>query len=195
MSRYGAASMPATSASGRHLVLLSSLLASRTLQPSPPADVGRAKERACEVRDLLRAPAAPALGRTKRVRSPAEFPRADRARRPARLRLRVARRAPLPRGVLTLLGTGGLPRGSDSAHSPHPPWARHRPAADEPSDSRGRARGDARPAVGRTRRARARRGAGARRAPSVRPASARQARGLGGSGAGPGPGVHAPSLG
>ena len=57
-----------------------------------------------EIRDLLRAPASPPLARAQRIRPPAGRPRADRARRRARLRLRVVRRASLPRGVLALRG-------------------------------------------------------------------------------------------
>ena len=54
--------------------------------------------------------------------------RAGRARRPARHRLRVGGRAPLPRGVLALVAR---PRCSSprpvAAHEEHPPRPRHRP--------------------------------------------------------------------
>ena len=45
-----------------------------------------------------------------------QTPRPDRAGRPARLRLRLGGRAPLPRGVLAHLGARGLPRRRQPAH-------------------------------------------------------------------------------
>ena len=65
---------------------------------------------ACEVRHLLRAAAAQAVGARRRVRAAPERARPDRAGRPPRLRLRVGGRAPLPRGVQPLLGARGVPR-------------------------------------------------------------------------------------
>ncbi len=52
---------------------------------------------------------------------------ADRARH----RLRLGRRAPLPRGVLALLGAGGVPRRRRGAHPAHPPRPRHPPGDPE----------------------------------------------------------------
>ena len=52
--------------------------------------------------------------------------RPGRARRPARLRLRLGGRAPLPRGVLALVRARGLPRRLLAAHEAHPSRARHR---------------------------------------------------------------------
>ncbi len=81
-----------------------------------------------------------------RVRAVQELARPDRARRPARLRLRLGGRAPLPRGVLALLRARGVPRRRQPAHEEHPPRPRHHPAHDQPSGARRRARGHARPA-------------------------------------------------
>ena len=63
-----------------------------------------------EVRAVLRAPGAPAVGRGRRAAHLRRSARADRAGRSARLRLRVGRRAPLPRGVLALERARGVPR-------------------------------------------------------------------------------------
>src|SRR5947199_8906085 len=52
------------------------------------------------IRDLLRAPATPAVVTRKRGAAAARLARAGRARRPPRLRPRVGGRAPLPPGVL-----------------------------------------------------------------------------------------------
>ena len=52
----------------------------------------------------------------QRVRAAPARPRPDRARRPARLRLRLGGRAPLPRGVLPLVGARGVPRRRQPAH-------------------------------------------------------------------------------
>src|SRR5262245_21450741 len=68
-----------------------------------------------EIRDLLRAPASPAVDGSQRVPAPAGRARADRARRPARLRLRLVRRAPFPGGILALLGARGVPRRREPA--------------------------------------------------------------------------------
>src|SRR5262245_53130965 len=57
-----------------------------------------------EIRHLLRAPAAAPLDGAQRIRALAELASPDRARRSARLRLRLGSRAPLPRGVLALVG-------------------------------------------------------------------------------------------
>ena len=102
-------------------------------------------------------------------------------------------RAPLPRGVLALLRARGVPRRRQPAHHAHPARPRRRPAADQPSDPRGRARGHARPALRRARGAGAGRGPGAGRAASLRRARAREARGVGGGGEGAGPRASRPS--
>ena len=61
--------------------------------------------------------------------------RADRAGRPRRLRLRLGGGAPLPRGVLALLGPGGVPGGRRQRTKQHPPGPRDRPdpAGGQPS--------------------------------------------------------------
>ena len=86
-------------------------------------------------------------GRAQRVPAAAGFADPDRARRPPRLRLRLGGRAPLPRGVLALLGARGVPRRRQPAHQAHPARPRHHPAPHQPPDPRGRARGHARSAV------------------------------------------------
>src|SRR5437762_7688863 len=55
--------------------------------------------------------------------------RAGGAGRPARDRLRLGGRAPLPRGVLALFGARGFPGRVRRAHRAHPPRPRHRPHA------------------------------------------------------------------
>ena len=85
--------------------------------------------------------------------------RPGRARRPARLRLRVGGRAPLPRGVLALVRARGLPRRVLAAHEAHPPRPRHRADAaglQPPGEDRVAHR-DARPRLERSRRLRHRR--------------------------------------
>ena len=64
-------------------------------RPHPRGEEPRPRE----VRHLLRAPAAPALGPRRRAQAAQGRARPGRARRPARHRLRVGGRAPLPRGV------------------------------------------------------------------------------------------------
>ena len=90
-----------------------------------------------EVRHLLRAPAAPAVGRRRRAPAAQGRARAGRAGRPARHRLRVGGRAPLPRGVLA---TRSAPEvflaAAQPAHQPHPPRPRHRAAAVQTSTTR-----------------------------------------------------------
>ena len=112
-----------------------------------------------EVRNLLRAPAAAALGRGRRAAPLPGGARPGRARRPARHRLRVGGRAPLPRGVLALVGARGLPRGLLAAHEAHPPRPRHRADAArlQPPGPRRRAHRDPRPRLERARRVRHRR--------------------------------------
>src|SRR5258708_36650461 len=98
------------------------------------------KESSREGRYFLRAPAPPPVAGAQRVRAAAERALADRAGRPARLRLRVVRRAPFPRGVLALLGARGLPGRGEPAHETDPARPRDHPAPDQPSDPRRRAR-------------------------------------------------------
>ena len=106
-----------------------------------------------------------------------------RARRPARHRLRVGGRAPLPRGVQPLERARGVPRRGVAAHEAHPARARHRAdaAAVQPSGARRRAHRDARPRVERPGRLRHRRvvvGGRARRRSCIDPT--REARDVGG---------------
>ena len=131
-----------------------------------------------EVRRLLRAPAAAAVGGAQRVPADPGRARADRARRLARHRLRVGGRAPLPRGVLALERARGVPRRGVAAHEAHPPRARHRAdaAAVQPSRRASPSGSHARPRVGRARRLRHRRvvvGSRARRLPHRPHAQAR----------------------
>ena len=118
-------------------------------------------------------------GREERVPAPAGFAHPDRARRQAGLRLRLGSRTSLPRGILPLLRAGSVPRRRQPAHQAHPagPW--RDPAHHQQPASRRREGLDARPAVGRPRRARHGRGGGAGRAASVQHPRARQARALG----------------
>ena len=85
--------------------------------------------------------------RGRRAQALSERARPGRARRPARLRLRLGGRAPLPRGVLALARAGVLPRRRQPAHQEHPPRPRHLPAHHQPSRPRRRARRHARPAL------------------------------------------------
>src|SRR6266852_7422642 len=137
-----------------------------------------------EIRHLLRAPAPAAVGAGQRVPAPPGLARADRAGRPARVRLRVGGGAPLPRGVLALVRARGLPGRGEPADDADPARPRHHPAPHQSSDPRGRARRHPRSPERGTRGARTRRGAGAHRAPSVRAPGARQARRVGRSGEG-----------
>ncbi len=113
----------------------------------------RRKERH-EIRDLLRAPVAAALGRGRRARALPGCARAGGAGRPARHRLRLGGRAPLPRGVLAFLGAGGVPGGGLAAVPAHSSRARHRAHAArlQPPGARGGARGHAGPRLRRPRR-------------------------------------------
>ena len=144
-----------------------------------------------EIRHLLRASAAPSLDGAQRVRPPAELAGPDRAGRPARLRLRLGGRAPLPGGVLPLLGARGLPGRGQPAHPAHSPGPRHHPAPHQPSHPGGRARGHPRSPERGPRGAGARRGPGAGGAAPLRRARAREARRVGGGRAGHDPGLHA----
>ena len=124
--------------------------------------------------------------RGRRVPAAPGRARPDRAGRPPRLRLRVGGRAPLPRGVLALLGARGVPRRGEPAHQEHPPRPRHHPAArptTRPASPSGCRTLDLRQQ--RARRAGHRRGRAGHRAAPVRPPLPRQARGLGGRGAVP----------
>ena len=94
--------------------------------PSSTIEQKRASE-TDEVRHLLRAPAAQAVGPRGGVAHRPGGARAGRARRPARLRLRLGGRAPLPRGIFPLLGAGGVPRGLRGADQDHPRRPRHPP--------------------------------------------------------------------
>src|SRR5947208_14888710 len=78
-----------------------------------------------EVRYILRATIATTLGAAQRVPALSKRARSGRARRSARLRLCLGGRAPLPRGVLALARTRGVPRGGEPAHPADPPGARH----------------------------------------------------------------------
>src|SRR6266545_3163392 len=80
------------------------------------------------IRDLLRAPAPPALG--SRGRAPPAQRRlgAGGAGRPARHRLPVGSRAPFPGGVQPFLRAGGVPGGGEPAHQPDPAGPRDRAA-------------------------------------------------------------------
>ena len=75
------------------------------------------------------------------------------------IELRLGGRAPLPRGVLALERTRGVPRGRVAAHEEHPARPRHRAdaAAVQPSGAHRRAHLDARPRLERPRRLRHRR--------------------------------------
>ena len=129
--------------------------------------------------------AATAVEPRRRVRAAQQRARPDRAGRPARLRLRLGGRAPLPRGVLALVGARGVPRRGQPAHeaasasatasssSPtnHPARVAERvsharPASATAGSSWASARGQQR-----------------HRAAPVRPPLPRQARGVGGRGA------------
>ena len=135
------------------------------------------------------------VGPDERVPAAAGLADPDRARRQARLRLRLGGRASLPRGVLALLRAGGVPRRRQPAHQAHPARPRRGPAHHQPAASRRRAGRDARSAVGRPRRSRHGRGGGAGRAASLQHPRARQARALGGGGQGHRPDVHQGELG
>ena len=93
---------------------------------SPRGPMSRVRSAFDAVRDLLRAPAPAAVGRRRRGEAAARRARSGRARRPARLRLRLGGRAPLPRGVLALLGLRGVPRRGLAAHQAHPARLRDR---------------------------------------------------------------------
>ncbi len=82
------------------------------------------------LRHLLRASEPASVGgRARRAQAAQGRPRPDRDRRPGGHRLRLGGRAPLPGGVLALLGARGLPGGRLPAHAEHPPGPRDRPAA------------------------------------------------------------------
>ena len=113
-----------------------------------------------EVRHLLRAPAPAPVGPRQRAPAAQGRARAGRARGPARHRLRVGGRAPLPRGVLALVRARGVPRRRQPAHLADPARARHRPAPVrlQPHGSGRRAHRHARPRVRRAGRLRHGRG-------------------------------------
>ena len=99
------------------------------------------------------------MERRRRVLSAARRARPGRARRPARLRLRVGGRAPLPRRVLALVRARGVPRRGGSSHDAHPARPRHPPGDPEvqPPGAHRRGPGHARPDLRRPRRLRHRR--------------------------------------
>src|SRR5882724_13434285 len=76
-----------------------------------------------EIRHILRAAIAAPVGAAQRVPALPECPRSGRARRQARLRLRLGGRAPLPRRIFALAGPRGLPRRGEPAHKADPPRA------------------------------------------------------------------------
>ena len=125
------------------------------------ASAGSAARRLChEIRNLLRAPEPASLaGRAFRAPAAQGRPRAGRARRPRRLRLRLGGRASLPGGVQPFLGPRGVPRGRRGAHREHPPGTRNRAdsAGRQPPGARRRAGRDARPDLRRPRGLRHRR--------------------------------------
>src|SRR3954471_8907051 len=120
------------------------------------AGIGANSLRPNAVRDLLRAPAPAPLGGRQRAPAAPRRARADRDRRPRRLRLRLGGRAPLPRGVLALVGVGRVPARRLAAAQADRPGLRYPAAAarlSAPGPS-GREGGDARPGLGRARRIR-----------------------------------------
>ena len=119
--------------------------------------------------DRRRAPAAPRRAR------------ADRDRRPRRLRHRLGGRAPLPRGVLALERVGRLPRGGLAAHAAHPARARDPAAAARLPAPRARRRDrrDARPGLRRPGRVRHGRDLERRRARGLRRRPRDEARAVG----------------
>ncbi len=135
------------------------------------------------------------MERDQRIRPVAAIAGADRAGRPARLRLRVGSRASLPGGIFALLRARGVPCRGQPAHQDHPSWPRHHPAHHQSAAPGGREGGDARPAVGRAGGVRHGRGRRAGRAAPVQHPGARQARAVGGGGARHHPDVHPHVLG
>ncbi len=107
-------------------------------------------------------------------------PRPGRARRPAGLRQRLGGRAPFPRGVLALVGAGGVPRRLLAAHQADPPRPRHRPDAArlQPPGARRRTHRHPRSRLERPRRVRHRRELGLGGAGRLWRAGSRQASGL-----------------
>src|SRR5439155_344545 len=94
-----------------------------------------------EIRSPLRAPDAEAARRALRVPLLPRGARADRARRPARVRHRVGGGAPLPDRVRPLLGPRDLPHRRFPAHEAYPYRPRGRAPATpvQPPDPRRRA--------------------------------------------------------
>ena len=115
---------------------------------------GAAREKTHEIRHLLRASAAAAVGRGGRAQAVPGGARPGGAGRQARHRLRLGGGASLPRGVLALLGAGGVPRRLLAAHQAHPARPRHRADAAQlqPPRTRGRAHRHARSRLRRPRR-------------------------------------------
>src|SRR5438477_12421024 len=73
-----------------------------------------------EIRHLLRAAIAAALGTRQRADPLPQCARPARTGRSSRLRLRLGGRAPFPRGIFALASPGGVPRGGQPAHPPDP---------------------------------------------------------------------------
>src|SRR5438093_3343034 len=90
---------------------------------------GVASPRDDALRHLLRAPAAAPVGRGGRAQALRRRARPGRARRPHGLRRRLGGRAPLPRGVLALVGLRRLPRRLLAARAAHPAGLRDPAAA------------------------------------------------------------------
>ena len=111
----------------------------RQVEATASADrvVVRGGER--EVRGLLRVVGAQAVGPRGRAPGVHERARAGAPGRRAGLPLRVGRRAPLPRGVLALVGARAVPHGVRHADQEHPRRPRHRrvrPAVQPPGPRR-----------------------------------------------------------
>ena len=132
-----------------------------------------------EIRHILRAAIAAALGTGQRAQPLPQCARPARTGRPPRLRLRVGSRASLPRGIFALAGAGGVPRRGEPAHPPDPPRARHHATDDGASRARRRAHLGARSGEPRPRRIRHGRERQHHRARAVRPQLRRKTRGLG----------------
>ena len=142
------------------------------------------REKPHEIRNVLRAAAAQALGCRRRTPTRAGRPASGRARRPARHRLRLGGRAPLPRGIFALLGIGGVPGRRRRAHQAHQARPRHPPGDRQLQSSRphGGSRRHARPRLQRPRGVRHRRGRDPARARRLQHPGQREARHVAGGG-------------
>ena len=144
-----------------------------------------------EVRDLLRAPDGPAVGRRRRAAADQGCARSGRAGRLTRHPVRVGGGASLPGGVQPLLGAGGVPRRLQPANLEDPAGSRDHPhrAAVQPPGAHRRAGVDARPRVRRTGRVRQRGVVQRGRARRLPGQPGREARGVAG-GVGDGRALH-----